>query len=147
MHERLDRMPPEDIDGFVLHPVWGCGNIAAYNRSHLRYFSWQRKALKVRYQDLPAEPHTHFARMLDFAGVKDHDIDRIVNESNFDNMRKIELDAEGEKRREHNLYGLKDENPDSLKVRKGKVQGYRAVLKAETIEQANRICARFGFEI
>lgn len=144
---KLDRLPPAEIDDFVLHPVWGCRNIAAYNQAHLDHFSGRDDAIAVRYEDLRADPHTHFSRMLDFSGLKRYDIARVVEESSFDRMRALELDADKSERRTHKLYGLKNGNENTLKVRKGEVRGYVNALRPETIEQAARICAALDQEI
>lgn len=143
----LDRLPPATIDAFVLDPVWGCRNIAAFNRAHLNHFAGQNDFLAVRYEDLTADPHTHFARLLDFARVKGYDIERVVEDSSFDKMRALELRADQKQRREHKLYGLKDSDENTLKVRKGAVRGYKDVLRPETIEQAAKICSDFDFKI
>ena len=143
----LDRLPPPTIDAFVLDPVWGCGNIAAFNRAHLNHFADQDDFLAVRYEDLAADPHTHFSRLLDFARVKGYDIERVVEDSSFNKMRALEMRADHKQRREHKLYGLKDSDENTLKVRKGTVRGYVDVLQPETIEQAAKICADFGLKI
>jgi len=140
----LDRLPPADIDAFVLHPVWGCSNIAAFNAAHLARFDGRGDAIPVRYEDLRSDPHTHFARMLDFAGVSNYDIERVVSESSFEKMRSLELGKDQEARKAHKLYGMQNGDENTLKVRKGEVRGYRSSLRPETIERAQAICAAHG---
>ncbi len=140
----LDRLPPQQLDDFVLHPVWGCGNVAAYNAAHLKHFEGDHDAITVRYEELRADPRTHFARMLDFAGTKNYDIDKVVEGSSFERMRAIELGEDREVRKTHRLYGLHNGDENTLKVRKGEVRGYRHALRPETIERAAAICAANG---
>jgi hypothetical protein len=41
---------------------------------------------------------------------------------------------------------MRDNDENSLKVRRGKVNGYVDVLRPETVTQARHTCAAFGFE-
>lgn len=143
--ERLDLLPPTDLNAFVLHPVWGCEKISAFNRAHIDYFSKRKNTKIVTYEALRADPKAEFSTLLDFLGVSGYDIDHIVAESSFDRMRQIELEADAETRKKNALYGMRDDDENSLKVRRGKVNGYFDVLTPDTVQQARDTCARFGF--
>ena len=141
----INLVPPSEIDEFVLHPIWGCAKVSEFNRAHIKYFSKKPNAKLVSYEDLKANPADKFAELLDFVGVHDYDIERIVVESSFDNMRKIELSADADIKKKHSLYGMKNNNENSRKVRKGKVMGYLDALSPGTVEKARKICAKHGF--
>lgn len=140
----LDLLPPSDIDAFVLHPVWGCRKVSAFNRAHIDHFFRRHNATIVTYEDLRSDPATQFAALLDFFGVKGYDIDAVVRESSFDNMRRIELSADPDTKKKHALYGVRDNNENSLKVRRGKVHGYLDALSPDTVALARRICSEYG---
>lgn len=143
----LDRLPPEDIDEFVLHPVWGCRNICAYNAAHIRYFTGRRDSMIAKYERLRADPRVRFAELLDFLGHRRYDIDHVVAESSFKRMREIEMSSDAATKRSHKLFGAADGDANTLKVRKGKVRGYADCLRPETIAAAAEIAADFGFDI
>jgi hypothetical protein len=92
----------------------------------------QARRLLVRYEDLRADPARHLRRVLEFLGAapSDAEIDDAVAFASFDNMRKLEASA---------AFGSDDRrivpgeagNPESFKVRRGKVGGYRDYLSAE----------------
>jgi hypothetical protein len=61
--------------------------------AHIDYFKDKKNTYIVRYENLRQEPETHFAELIDFCGVKDYDIDRVLADSSFENMKKTELNA------------------------------------------------------
>lgn len=95
--------------------------------------------LIVRYEDLRAHPEEELARLLEFIGTPGtpEQVAEAVRFASFDNMRKLE---EG---RSFRLSGgrmkPKDRNnPDSFKVRRGKVGGFRDYLEDHEIEQIEK---------
>jgi hypothetical protein len=144
--KKLGRLPPIDIDEFVLHPIWGCGQISKFNRGWCDYLQNERRALIVKYEDLRKDPSLWFKTLFDFLGCKNYDLDHLVSESSFQKMRAVELQPKGV-RKGLRLYGLKDGDYDSLKVRKGAVKGYVEYLRPETIAAAALIAKEYGFDI
>jgi len=143
---KANLVPPSTIDEFVLHPIWGCNKVSMFNRAHLTYFKKRQKCHIVTYESLRAEPAKMFSEILDFFGVKNYDISLIVEGSSFDRMRQVELNADPDARKKMALYGIRDNDENSLKVRKGLVKGYTDVLKPETIASARAICGRYGID-
>ena len=121
---KLGRLPPVDINEFVLHPIWGCEQISKFNRGWRDYLQNERSAFVVRYEDLKEDPLLWFTRLFDFLGHKNYDLDRLIAESSFQKMRMVELQGADKKLK---LYGLKDADYDSLKVRKGAVKRVRRI--------------------
>jgi hypothetical protein len=111
----------------------------------LRYYNiWAKNRhipkdfMLVRYEDLHASPHKELRRTLEFMGlsaISDGVISEVVKYASFDNMRKME---------EKNTFKggmlcLADRNdPESYKVRKGKVMGFAEYLNKDQIEYLNR---------
>jgi hypothetical protein len=108
--------------------------------------SWQEeladpaRRLLVRYEDLRAEPAVHLQRVLAFldADPTPAEIGDAVEFAAFDNMKKLEESA---------AFGSDDRrivpgeasNPESFKVRRGKVGGYRDYLSAEEADALDQL--------
>ena len=142
-----NKLPPTDVNEFVLHPIWGIPKICKFNAAHIDYFKDRKNAYIVRYEDLRQQPETHFVELLEFCRVKDFDIDQVLADSSFENMKKIELSASPEVRKEHKLYGMKDGDENTMKVRKGKVAGYKDELSEATIAAGREICLQYGLQV
>jgi hypothetical protein len=119
--------------------------------------SWQseladgERRLLVRYEDLRAAPEVHLKRVLEFLGAAPSaaEIAEAVAFASFDNMKRLEQSA---------AFGSDDRrivpgeasNPDSFKVRRGKVGGYRDYLsdeEAAVLDElvAARLAPAFGY--
>lgn len=149
MRSRLEReglMPPDDVDAFVLHPIWGCRKVCSFNKAHIEYFSSRKHSKVVRYEELRESPREGFSELLSFFGTNSYDIDQIVEASSFKSMKRIELSSDPETRKKHALYGMKDNDENSLKVRRGKVKGYLDTIKPDTADAARRICLEYSFD-
>jgi hypothetical protein len=96
------------------------------------------RMLVVRYEDLTTSTAAELARVLDFLGYPTPDeesLEPIVRYARFENMR--ELEASGALGRGR-LEPRNVEDPDSFKVRRGKVGGYRDYLDAESVALVDR---------
>jgi hypothetical protein len=119
--------------------------------------SWQseladgERRLLVRYEDLRAEPEVHLERVLEFLGAAPSaaEIAEAVAFASFDNMKQLEESAafgSGDRR----IVPGESSNPDSFKVRRGKVGGYRDYLsdeEAAVLDElvAARLAPAFGY--
>jgi hypothetical protein len=120
--------------------------------------SWQgelerrEQRLLVRYEDLRAEPLVQLERVLTFLGAAptSAELADAVEFASFDNLKQLEQRA---------AFGSADRrivpgeasNPDSFKVRRGKVGGYRDYLSAEQAAEldglvAARLSPAFGYD-
>lgn len=95
--------------------------------------------LIVRYEDLRSHPEKELTRLLEFIGTPgtEEQVAEAVRFASFDNMRKLE------QKRTFWLAGgrmkPKDaNNPDSYKVRRGKVGGFRDYLEDAEVEQIEK---------
>jgi hypothetical protein len=108
--------------------------------------------LVVRYEDLMAKPADCLERILEFLGTpgEREEIDEAVRFAQFDNMKSLEARA---------AFGSNDRritpgdpnNPQSFKVRRAKVGGYRDYFtdeEAAAIDDlvATRLAPEFGYE-
>jgi hypothetical protein len=138
------------IGEFLFQDVGSIDSIIAF------YNAWARSRHEVKafqllsYEDMHREPHDTLRRALDFLGIRDvpdETLSRAIEFGSFENLRKIELaDAF-----DHERMRARDRsNPESYKVRRGKIGGYRDYFGAEEIAYLDsRIAERLdpSFEV
>jgi alcohol sulfotransferase len=93
----------------------------------------------LRYEDLRARPREELRRVLDFMNVAatDAQVDAAVNYSSYENMKKME-GAQQFRLAGGRMMPRDKDNPDSFKVRKGKVGGYRDYFTDEEVAAIDR---------
>jgi hypothetical protein len=118
-------------DRFGLMKIISFYNIWEENKSVPKDF------LLLRYEDMRKNVHEHFRKVLKFCGIPidDNILDSVVEFSKFENMQKME--------RENalNTARLRPGNvndPDTYKVRKGEVGGYKSYFSNNDIDYLNR---------
>ena len=124
---------PADVDAvglydFVIDPRWGVPRVIEFLNGWSA--NWQKieNFLMVRYEDLRAEPQVHLARLLRFFEGAEPDgalIDDAIAFASFENLRKVEQQSAAKFWISSRLRPSDASNPDSFKVRRGKVAGYR----------------------
>ena len=124
------------LDEFVRHQV---PEIVAFLTRHLRQGSLHAIRL-VKYEDLHADPHRALRDLLGFAGLdfSDEEIADAVQFASFENLRKLEQSSFflGDR-----LRATDPEDPNSYKVRQGRVGGYREALQPATLAEMERYVA------
>lgn len=117
---------------------------------------WQRRvaalgipALTLRYEDLRADPHAGLRRISEFIGAAftEEEIDDAVEQNTIENLREKERTNFYQNKR---LAPRDPNDPDSYKVRRGKVGGYRdyfepAQIAAMEAYVAARLSPTFGY--
>ena len=101
---------------------------------------WAREADKVehfhllRYEDLRARPHEELRKLLDFMQVEasEQQVDAAVEYSSYENMKKMESKQQFRLAGGRMMPRDKD-NPNSFKVRRAKVGGYRDYFSDEEV--------------
>ena len=111
----------------------------------------QGRRLLVRYEDLRAAPAVHLRRVLEFLGATPSaaEIADAVAFASFDNMKQLEQSA-AFGRDDRRIVPGEASNPESFKVRRGKVGGYRDYLSGEqaaALDQlvAGRLSPAYGY--
>lgn len=126
----INDYPPHgaDIDlwDFVRDENAGVPRIVDYFNGWARAVPQLRDVLIVRYEDMRKAPEKVLAQILDFTGTPaaEEDVRAAVEFARYDNMKKMEQSAFFRRSGARVKPGDKD-NPQSFKVRKGKVGGYR----------------------
>jgi alcohol sulfotransferase len=106
---------------------------------------WAREAdkldnfLLVRYEDLRKAPHDQLRRMLDFMRVDatESQVNAAVDYSSYENMKKMESKQQFRLAGGRMMPRDKD-NPDSYKVRRAKVGGYRDYFNDEEVAAVDK---------
>ena len=152
----INNYPPRDSDiglfdfvsgdnGGSMQAVSDYLNLWANEADRLEHFHM------VRYEDLRAEPHRELRRILDFMqfSATERHINAAVEYSSYENMKKMES------KRQFRLAGGRmvprdRNNPDSYKVRRAKVGGYRDYFSDREVALIDRqlgacLHSRYGY--
>jgi hypothetical protein len=138
------------IDELLRHPRFGIAVMVEVMNGWITEFGDRSDFTIVHYEDLRADPARAFHELLRAIGEKEIDdavFGPAIDFSDFRNMQKLEAAGEfGSKI----LQPRDTEDPESFKVRRGKVGGFREYLSAESQNYAGQVCAgldpRFGYK-
>jgi hypothetical protein len=116
------------ISDFIRHRIGGIDSLAAFYNAWAEQRSAPAGFLALRYEDLHAEPVNALRRLSAFLGFPEageETLQRAVSYCSFDNMRRMEKENALQSAR---LAAPDRNDPESFKVRRGKVAGYRDYL-------------------
>ena len=139
---RRDRYFNGTLSQFLRSSQYGCAGLLRYmaicdaNRHVPAAF------LCIRYEDLQADPAARLREVLSFVGlpdVPDALVSRIVSECSFGNMRRLEEEGSLGSGR---LRAGDSADPESFKVRRGKVGGFRDYLAPADVQYIEELMRR-----
>ena len=136
---------------FLAQDIGGFDTLLRYYQVWLEARHTPKDFMLLRYEDMQADPAGQLRRVLDFIGLReitDAEAKEAVEYASFHNMRKIEA---GEEVKSFKLKAGNVNDPNSFKVRRGKVGGYRDELTPAQIAQLERkmaagLSAFYGYE-
>jgi len=136
---------------FLEQDIGGFDTLLRYYQVWLEARRTPKDFMLLRYEDMQADPARQLRRVLDFMGlsqITDAEVKEAVEYASFHNMRKIEA---GEEVKSFKLKAGDVNDPNSYKVRRGKVGGYRDELTPDQIAQLERkmaagLSAFYGYE-
>ena len=141
------RLPPRDIDAFVLSPLYGVRKICAFNRIWLDHVRAREDCLVLNYEEMRADSAAGFQRLLDFWGENSVSGAALAQASSVEKMRAAEGAGQRLAQPDGNSRGRAvRQDPSSAKVRRAVVNGYLDELRPETIKRCREIAAEFGFD-
>ena len=151
----INDYPPDGADigvwDFVLDKDAGLPRIIEYFNGWARAIPAElQDVLVVRYEDMRTEPAAVLGRILEFTGteVTPEQVQEAVDFAAYDNMKKMEQEKFFKGSGARVKPGDKD-NPQSFKVRKAKVGGYRDYFTDEQCEQLDQMVTQldplFGY--
>ena len=134
-----------DVWDFVLDKEAGVPRIVDYFNGWAQAIPELKDVLVVRYEDMRKEPSDVLAKILAFTGteVTADQVQQAVEFAAYDNMKKMEEDTFFKGSGARVKPGDKD-NPQSFKVRKAKVGGYRDYFSDEQCQQLEEMVAQLG---
>jgi hypothetical protein len=134
---------------FVRHSDIGLLSLIDYLNRWQRNLAHLPRALMVRYEDLRAEPARELRRIMKLMGesFSDQEIGQAVEFGAFDNLRQLESKGFF---RQGGLRLRNPNDPESFKVRRAKVGGYRDYFTDEQVAEldaliAERLSPAFGY--
>ncbi len=150
----INDYPPHgaDIDtwDFVVDKDAGVPRIVDYFNGWARAIPELKDVLIVRYEDMRADPGAVLADILSFTGtdVSAEQVRQAVDIAAYDNMKKMQEEKYFKGSGARVKPGDRD-NPQSFKVRKAKVGGYRDYFTDEQCEELDAMVAQldpvFGY--
>ncbi|MGD1865814.1 MAG: sulfotransferase domain-containing protein [Phormidesmis sp.] len=137
-HQHREALAFEDLESYMTSGP----ELAAYIQF---YNDWQmhrdqaKDFLLVRYEDMKAQIFEEMCRVFVFLDlpITSDQVHQAIDYASFKNMRKMEL--EGSQQVRTSVMSSRDVNqPESFKVRKGTIGGYRSELSAEAVDLLDR---------
>lgn len=142
----INDYPPHGADisiwDFVLDEKAGVPRIVDYFNGWARAIPQLQDVLIVRYEDMRRDPEQALKKILDFTGMpaSPEEVSAAVEFASYDNMKKMEqtkfFRGSGARVRPGD-----SDNPESFKVRKAKVGGYRDHFTADQCAQLEHLAA------
>ena len=139
-----------DVWDFVLDKEVGVPRIVDYFNGWAQAIPELRDVLVVRYEDMRKDPAAVLTKILAFtrSSVTTEQVREAVDFAAYDNMKKMEEDKFFKDSGARVKPGDKD-NPQSFKVRKAKVGGYRDYFTDDQCQQLDQLVAQldpmFGY--
>jgi hypothetical protein len=141
----LNNYPPHGADigvwEFVTNPDCGVPRIVDFFNGWARALpDLEDNLLVVRYEDMRTDPAGVLAKVLDFVGTPGtpEEVAKAVEFASYDNMKKLEEKSLFKGSGARVRPGDKN-NPDSFKVRRAKVGGYRDYFDDTQVESVDRM--------
>lgn len=139
-----------DTWDFVLDKEAGVPRIVDYFNGWAAAMPELKDVLVVRYEDMRTDPAAVLSKIFAFTGtdISDEQIQAAVEFAAYDNMKKMEQESffKGSGAR---VKAADKDNPQSFKVRKAKVGGYRDYFTDEQCEQLEQMVSEldpmFGY--
>ncbi|MEY2574005.1 MAG: hypothetical protein QOJ87_2218 [Verrucomicrobiota bacterium] len=147
--ETPDQLKEKEIGEVLRDRRHGIASMIEIMNSWLEEWSGRENFLLLRYEDLQGAPETTFRELLKFVGNEEPDADafaRALEFSRFGNMKKMEAAGAFASKI---LQPTDVADPESFKVRRGKVGGFTDYLTGDDLACANealrKLDPRFGY--
>ena len=143
----INRYPPHDADisllDFVHNPTQGLPNVIRYMNDWASETGHLQSFQLTRYEDLRSQPEAEMTRIIDFLGLEPEPdwIGDCVQFASLENLRAKEkanhFSGSGSR-----MQAGDPDNPDSFKVRRAKVGGYKDYFSDEEVAELDTMVNR-----
>ena len=143
----LNRYPPHgtevELFDFIMSADAGLPVVLDFFEMWQRELPKVKDSVVVRYEDMRADPGRELSRVLEFFGLPftEAHVEEAVAFASYDNMKRLEQDRVFSGHGQRLLPGNKA-NPDSYKVRRAKVGGYRDYFDDAQLAAIDELMAR-----
>jgi hypothetical protein len=136
-----DRIYNGTISEFIRHNKFGIKKVLAFHLLCKESLSELSDHMILKYEELQSDTIPELERTLTFLGAKPskQKLKEVVTLGKFNNMKKMEVAGEFTGKYAYSLSRVVKNNPNSGKVRKGKVGGYLEELSAEDVYYCNDV--------
>lgn len=134
------------ISEFIATEEFGVEKILGFYNIWLQNQHTPESLLFIRYEDLHQDPRGTLGKVLEFIGETSPDgdlIDNSIEYCSFNNLKKLEAQN---KFRKGILKPANTDDPESFKVRKGKIGGYTEYLSAEDVTFIDKAITEHNFD-
>jgi hypothetical protein len=140
LSEPVDHLTVPQWD-FVMHPELGLPGIIRYLNRSYGIVSALEHGMTSNYESLRTKPKEELARIMEFFELPftPAEIEQAVDYASFDNLRKLETSGHFQRG------GLRVKvpgDPGAVKVRRGKIHGYRDDFEPDQVRQMDELVAR-----
>lgn len=141
-----DKIFDKGMTKFIKHPRFGIEKVLRFHQICYENRHLVAQNMTLTYEDLKANTDSEMRRVIAFLGwdVSDEKLRETIEFCSFKNMKDME---ETGKFKDHKYdYALSPGNvqqPDSYKVRKGKVGGYMEELSIEDLNYCNKMMEKY----
>lgn len=147
--ETAGQLRDRSIGEILRDPVHGIELMVRTMNEWMREFSERKDCVLIRYEDLHLAPAVQFRRILKILDEEEIDEEEFIHAldfSQFGNMKKMEASKQYDAKL---LQPGNVSDPESYKVRRGKVGGYGDYLSGEDLDCANgavgQLNKRYGY--
>lgn len=128
----------QDISHFI-RSVYGINNIIKFYNNWFENKHIPKEFMLVRYEDLKMKTMIELKRMCTFLDiiVEEEDLKTVIKYSSFENMKQMDIRKKGHPLSNKGALAVVSKNPEGLKVRKGKINGFKDYLNEVDIQYIN----------
>ncbi len=131
------------LSDFIRDPHHGIEKIVRFNAMWLDLARTRRHMLAVSYEDMHADTEAALARIVAFLGRRSDcaAVEATVRNNSFERMQARERRGDYRARYGDALLPADPADPDSFKVRRGRIGGYRDEMSGEDIAYCDAVAA------
>jgi hypothetical protein len=135
---------PASIQEFIRNDTFGIRKLLAFYQSWHQFQYIPQSFTVIKYEDLHQQPAPTLSKVLKAMQFPQPDpsaLERAIEWGQFENMKKLE---QSRYFKNDSMHPKNPEDPDSFKVREGKVGGYKSHLRPEDLDYIDKSIQEIG---